>query len=328
MTTTVMLRRHLGALLAVCTLALPATATLAADYPTKPVRLLVGFAPGGPTDLAARLVAKHLGEDLGQQFIVENKPGAGGNIATKDAAAAAPDGYTGLVAGINLTINPWMTDDIHVDSRKDLMPVRIVAIAPTILVVRNDFPARDFAQFMQEVRAKPGQYNSAAPGSSPLLATELFSQQTGTRITPVPYKGASPAMVDLIAGHVDLSFATLGSVLPHIKSGKVRALAIAAPERDAQLPEVPTFAEQGMPDFRFDAWAGLLMPAGTPQAAIDTLAASLDKLAKSPQFEKQVLELGMKPVTDDSPQAFAKTIDQELELYRGLAGPVRAKMAR
>ncbi|AZW20390.1 Bug family tripartite tricarboxylate transporter substrate binding protein [Bordetella bronchiseptica] len=273
MTVSHVLRVAGRALLAACLLATPAVQ--AAGYPDRPVRLLVGFAPGGPTDLAARLVAKHLGADLGQAFIVENRAGAGGNIATKDAAGATPDGYTGLVAGINITINPWMTADMHVDSRKDLLPVRIVAIAPTILVVRNDFPARDFQEFLREVRKHPDTYNSAAPGSSPLLATELFSQQTGTRITPVP-----------------------------------------------------TFAELGMQDFRFDAWAGVLMPAGTPPAVIDTLARSLDKLAGSAEFEAQVLELGMKPVVQDSPSAFARTIDTELGLYKTLAQSVRGKIAQ
>lgn len=303
------------------------TPALAAGYPEKPVRLYVGFAPGGPTDLGARIIARHLGDDLGQPFIVENRAGAGGNIATQDAAAAPADGYTGLVAGINLTINPWMTD-IKVDSRKDLDPVRIVAIAPTVLVVRPDFPAKNFSEFMETVRQNPGKYNSAAPGSSPLLATELFSQQTGTRITPVPYRGAAPAMVDLMAGHVDLSFATLGSVLPHIKSGKVRALALAAPQRDEQLPDVPTFAENGMKDFRFDAWVAVAMPAGTPKEVIDTLAASLDKMARSESFAAQMLEIGMKPVIEDSPEGFAKTIDAELTLYKGLAESARGRIAQ
>ncbi|OWT63711.1 Bug family tripartite tricarboxylate transporter substrate binding protein [Candidimonas nitroreducens] len=300
----------------------------AADYPVKPVKILVGFAPGGPTDLIARLIAKSLSEDLGQPFIVENKAGAGGDIATQDAAAASPDGYTGLVAGINLTINPWMNESLHVDSRKDLLPVRIVAVAPTVLVVRNSFPAKTFAEFLQEVRKNPGKYNSAAPGASPLLATELFSRQTGTNIIPIPYKGAAPAMTDLMAGHVDLSFATLGSVLPLIKSGKVKALAVASPSRDPQLPNVPTFAEQGMKDFKFDAWDGLVMPAGTPQPIINKLAKSLAKMAKSPEFKKATLQIGMAPVLESSPQAFAKTIDTELKLYKVLAVSVRKKIAR
>lgn len=305
-----------------------ATAPLAAGYPDKPVRIVVGFAPGGPTDLAARLIAKHLGEDLGQTFVVENRPGAGGNIATNEAARAAPDGYTGLVAGINLTINPWMTDDLKADTRKDFRPVRVVAIAPTVLVVRNDFPAATFQEFLAQVKANSGKFNSAAPGSSPLLAAILFSQQAGADVVPVPYKGAAPAMVDLMAGHVDLSFATLGSVLPHIKSGKVRALALAAPQRDEQMPDVPTFAELGMPDFRFDAWAGLVVPAGTPDAVVDVLARSLDKLAASPEFAAQALDLGMKPVVDGSPAAFGRIIADELALYEPLAKSARQALAK
>ncbi|MCD0503240.1 Bug family tripartite tricarboxylate transporter substrate binding protein [Bordetella petrii] len=305
-----------------------APAAYAQPYPSQPINLIVGFPAGGPTDLIARLIGQHLGTDLGQKVIVENKAGAGGNIGTKAAATSKPDGYTGLVASLNLTINPWMTTELDVDSRKDLMPVRTVAVAPTVLVVSNDFPARNFNEFLAAVRQAPDKYNAAAQGSSPLLAAELFTQLTGTVITPVPYKGAAPAMVDLIAGHVDMSFATLGSVLPHIKSGKVRVLAVASPQRYVLLPDVPTFAEEGMPDFRFDSWTGLLMPAGTPPAVIDKLKASLDKLAASPEFEKQVLEMGMTPVVQDTPEDFAKVIDQELVLYEKLAAAARKKVEK
>lgn len=305
-----------------------APAAMAETYPSQPVNLVVGFPAGGPTDLIARLVAQHLGSDLGQKFIVENKGGAGGNIGTKTAARAKPDGYTGLIASLNLTINPWMTEGLDVDSRKDLMPVRTVAVAPTVLVVRNDFPAKNFSEFVQAVRAAPNKYNAAAQGASPLLAVELFTQLTDTEITPVPYKGAAAAMVDLIAGHVDMSFATLGSVLPHIKSGKVRVLAVASPERYVLLPDTPTFVEEGMPDFRFDSWTGLVMPAGTPEAVIDTLKTSLDKLVASPEFEKQVWEMGMTPVMQDTPADFAKTIDRELVLYEKLAASASKKVEK
>jgi tripartite-type tricarboxylate transporter receptor subunit TctC len=306
--------------------ALTATTAHAGTYPEKPVRLLVGFAPGGPTDVGARVIAEHLSDDLKQPFIVENRPGAGGNIATQDVAAAAPDGYTALVAGINLTINPWMTD-IKVDSGKDLEPVRIVAIAPTVLVVTPNFPANNFTEFMDAVKRNPGKYNSAAPGSSPMLATVLFNQQTGARITPVPYKGAAPAMIDLMGGHVDLSFATLGSVLQHIKSGKCRALAIAADERDPELPDVPTFAELGLKDFRFDAWVAVAVPAGTAKTVIDTLSSSLDKMAHSTAFEQKMLKIGMKAVVDSSPEKFGQTIKAELDLYKGLAESIRKQPA-
>lgn len=304
-------------------------AAMAADpYPSEPVKLIVGFSAGGPTDLIARLIAEHLGTDLGEKFIVENRAGAGGNIATKAAARSKPDGYTGMVASLNLTINPWMTADIDVDTRKDFMPVRTVAIAPTVLVVNNDFPAKNVKEFLETVRQSPDKYNASAQGSSPLLAAELFTELTGTKITPIPYKGAAPAMVDLIAGHVDMSFATLGSVLPHIRSGKVRVLAVASPERYVLLPDTPTFAESGLPDFSFDSWTGLVMPAGTPPAVIEKLKVSLDKLVVSPKFEKQVHEIGMTPVLKDSPEQFAKTIDKELKLYEKLAASARKKVEK
>jgi len=314
------------ALIPFCLSMMAAPVAMADTYPSKPVDLIVGFPAGGPTDLIARLVAQHLGTDLGEKFIVENKGGAGGNIGTKAAARARPDGYTGLIASLNLTINPWMTEGLDVDSRKDLMPVRTVAVAPTVLVVSNDFPAKNFSEFVEAVRQAPNKYNAAAQGASPLLAVELFTQLTHTEITPVPYKGAAAAMVDLIAGHVDMSFATLGSVLPHIKSGKVRVLAVASPERYPLLPDTPTFAESGMPDFRFDSWTGLVMPAGTPESVIDTLKVSLDKLVASPDFVKQLQEIGMGPVLNDTPADFAKTIDRELVLYEKLAASARKKV--
>ena len=316
-------RRALIAFAGALALAAPLVAAADTDYPSKPVRVVVGFAPGGPTDIVARLVAKHLAGDLGQPFVIDNKAGAAGNIGTAEAAKAAPDGYTALVAGINLTINPYMTDDLKVDSRKDLKPVKMVAITPTVLVVRNDFPASNLKEFMAEVRKNPGKYSSAAPGSSPMLATVLYNQLTQSQITPVPYKGAAPAMTDLIAGHVDLSFATLGSVLPHIKAGKVKALAVATPERDAMLPDVPTFAESGMKGFRFDAWVGLVMPAKTPDDVVARLSKSLDKLVASKAYEEQLANAGLTPVKGGTPASYAKAIDEELSLYEKLAAKAR-----
>lgn len=231
------------------------------------------------------------------------------------------------MTGINLTINPYMTDDLKVDSRKDLKPVKIVAITPTVLVVRNTFPASNLKEFAAEVRKNPGRYSSAAPGSSPMLATVLYNQLMQSEIVPVPYKGAAPAMTDLIGGHMDLSFATLGSVLPYIKSGKVKALAVATPQRDAMLPDVPTFAEFGMKDFRFDAWVGLVMPAKTPDDIVAKLSKSLDKLVVSKIYEEQLGNAGLTPIKGSTPASYAKVIDEELALYKKLAAKARGTVA-
>lgn len=308
-------------------LSLASLPALAQPYPAKPVRVVVGFAPGGPTDIVTRLVAKHLSEDLGQAFVVDNKAGAAGNIGTTYVAKAPNDGYTLLVAGINLVINPYVTTDIKVDSRKDFRAVKLVSTAPTVLVVRNNFPAADFKAFVAEVRANPGKYSGATPGAT-TLATALYNELANSRIVLVPYKGAAPALTDLMAGHVDLSFATLGSVLPQIKAGKIRALAVASPQRDPMLLEIPTFAESGLPNFRFDAWSGVLVPAGTPDEVVTRLSQSLDKLLAHPAYAQQLADAGLRPVPAGSPADFAKLIDEELTLYEKLAAQANAAVSR
>lgn len=307
--------------LAAIGLAVPLAAQAA--YPERPVKLVVGFSAGGPTDIAARLVAKHLGQDLQQPFVIENKAGAGGNLATIEVAKSASDGYTGMVSGMNLTINPFMTEGLKVDSKRDFMPVRLFATSPTILVVRKDFPASNFEEFVKELKKKPGQYNASAQGASPVLAIELFKNRTGTDITSVPYKGAAPAMIDLVAGHVDLSFASLGSVMPHIQSGKVKALAIASAVRHKDLPNVQTFTEVGMPDFRFDSWVGMLFPKGTSADVIDKVDASIAKLVGQSDFAAALDKAGMEPVLQSSPASFSQLISQEMQLYQKLAAGIK-----
>lgn len=290
-----------------------------AEFPEKPVKLVVGFSAGGPTDIAARLVAKHLGEDLKQPFVIDNKAGAGGNLATNEVGKSRADGYTAMVSGMNLTINPFMTEGLKVDSRQDFEPVRVFATSPTILVVRKDFPAENFAQFVQELKSHPGKYNASAQGASPLLAIQLFKTSTATDISSVPYKGAAPAMIDLVAGHVDLSFASLGSVMPYLQAGKLKALAIAAPARHKDLPQVQTFTEVGMPDFRFDSWVGLLFPKGTPESVRQKVDASIAKLVGKAEFAKTLDKAGMEPVKDSTSASFKQLIDQEMQLYKRLA---------
>lgn len=290
-----------------------------AEFPDRPVKLVVGFSAGGPTDIAARLLAKHLGEDLKQPFVIDNKAGAGGNLATNEVARSRADGYTGMVSGMNLTINPFMTEGLKVDSQQDFEPVRVFATSPTILVVRKDFPAENFAQFLQELKKNPGQYDASAQGASPVLAIQLFKTRTGTQISSIPYKGAAPAMIDLVAGHVDLSFASLGSVMPYLQSGRLKALAIAAPARHKDLPQVPTFTEVGMPDFRFDSWVGVLFPRGTPPGVLQKVDASLAKLVGTGEFARALDKAGMEPVTDSTPASFKQLIDKEMQLYKRLA---------
>jgi len=306
-------------------LALSAPLAALAEFPERPVKLVVGFSAGGPTDIAARLIAKHLGEDLKQPFVIDNKAGAGGNLATNEVAKSRADGYTGMVSGMNLTINPFMTEGLKVDSQQDFEPVRVFATSPTILVVRKDFPAENFAQFLQELKKNPGKYDASAQGASPVLAIQLFKTSTGTDIASIPYKGAAPAMIDLVAGHVDLSFASLGSVMPYLQSGKLKALAIASPARHKDLPQVPTFTEVGMPDFRFDSWVGLLFPKGTPPAVLQKVDASMAKLVGTSEFAKALDAAGMQPVKDSTPTAFKQLIDQEMQLYKRLAAGLDKK---
>ncbi|MFC7208380.1 Bug family tripartite tricarboxylate transporter substrate binding protein [Comamonas endophytica] len=306
-------------------LAMAAPSAALAQYPERPVKLVVGFSAGGPTDIAARLLAKHLGENLKQPFVIDNKAGAGGNLATNEVARSRADGYTGMVTGMNLTINPFMTEGLKVDSQQDFEPVRVFATSPTILVVRKDFPAENFAQFLQELKKNPGKYDASAQGASPVLAIQLFKTSTGTDISSIPYKGAAPAMIDLVAGHVDLSFASLGSVMPYLQSGKLKALAIAAPARHRDLPQVQTFTEVGMPDFRFDSWVGLLYPKGTPPEVLQKVDASMARLVGTSEFAKALDAAGMQPVKDSTPASFKQLIDQEMQLYKRLAAGLDKK---
>jgi tripartite-type tricarboxylate transporter receptor subunit TctC len=253
---------------AACVATLGVSAALAqpAPYPQQPVKLVVGFAAGGPSDLVARAFADQAAKSLSQTFIVENKPGANAVLATEAVAAAKPDGHTLLAAATNHTMIPALyAGRIKFDAAKSFTPVCTFAGSATVLVVGPSLPVKSVGEFLERVRAKPGSATYATPGlgSSPHLATETFRKLTGVSMVHVPYKGAAPAVTDLIGGQVDLSFATVGSVLPHIKSGKLTALAVAARQRSVLLPQVPTFDEAGVKGFVVDTWYGLMAPAGT-----------------------------------------------------------------
>lgn len=299
-------------------------ASAADTYPSRPARLIVGFAVGGPTDIVARVIANDLGKDLGQTFVVENRPGANATIAASMVARAAPDGYTGLIAATNHTINAVLYPDLPFKSVDDFAPVAAVAVAPTVLIVNKDFPASNLNEFLRVLRANPDKYSyaSAGSGGTPHLSAELFKKLTHTSIMHVPYKGAAPAVSDVMAGHVAMSFATLGSVLPQIKAGQVRALAVAAPQRSPLLPDVPTFAESSdepeLKQFRLDSWYGLMMPKGTPPAIVDRLAQALQRAARTPEFAAQMATAGLQPITDSDPRRFEQQLRDEVTLFADL----------
>lgn len=310
-------------------LALLATAATAqtAGYPGQPVKLVVGFAAGGPSDIVARAFGDHAAKPLGQPVIVENKPGANAVLATEAVAAARPDGLTLLAAATNHTMIPALYGGrIKFDAAKSFVPVCTLASSPTVLVVGPSLPVKTVAEFIERVKAKPDSATYATPGqgSSPHLATEQFRKLTGVSMVHVPYKGAAPAVTDLLGGQVDLSFATVGSVLPHIRSGKLKALAVASRQRSALLPEVPTFDEAGVKGFAIDTWYGLLAPAGTPADAIRLLTREATEFARSTAVRERLAGAGLEPASVCG-DAFAAQIAREIDTNARVARELNLK---
>jgi tripartite-type tricarboxylate transporter receptor subunit TctC len=297
------------------------------DYPQQPVKIVVGFAAGGPSDLVARAFADQAAKSLGQTFIVENKPGANAVLATEAVAAAKPDGLSLLAAATNHTMIPALyTGRIKFDAAKSFSPVCTLASSATVLVVGPALPVKSVGEFLERVRAKPGSATYATPGlgSSPHLATETFRKLTGVSMVHVPYKGAAPAVTDLIGGQVDLSFATMGSVLPHIKSGKLTALAVASRQRSALLPQVPTFEEAGVKGFVVDTWYALMAPAGTPAEVIRVLEREAGEFGRSPGMRERLLGAGLEPETVCGPP-FAAQVAREIDVNTRLARELNLK---
>lgn len=288
------------------------------NYPHQPVRLVVGFSAGGPTDVAARFIAHGLSQSMGNPVVVENKAGANATIAADQVAHAKPDGYTILMAASNHTINAVLYKNLKFDSDKGFVPITAVAVAPTVLVVNPKFPAKNYAEFVALMKANPDKYSyaSAGSGGTPHLSAEMFKLLTKTSIAHIPYKGAAPAVTDLMGGQVDMSFATLGSVLPQIRAGQLRAIAVAAPIRSRLLPDVPTFEESGLKNFRLDSWYGLMAPAGTPKPVIDRLYAEIVKTISTSDYKEKLELAGLEPVLDSNPQKFAEQIRGEISKFR------------
>jgi tripartite-type tricarboxylate transporter receptor subunit TctC len=286
----------------------------AQNYPTKPVRFYTPYPPGGTTDILARLLGTKLQQSLGQPFLVEPKPGAGGNVGTAFVAKAPADGYTILMGASGpLAINATLFKDLPYSPEKDLAPVIHVASVPLVLVVHESFPAKSFKEFLDLAKAKPDahSYASAGNGTPQHLSGELLKIMTGAKIAHVPYKGSGPAINDLIAGHIPIAFESLIPILPHLKGGKVRALAVTSPKRSPLLPDVPTLDEAGVKGYESIAWYGVVAPGKTPKPIIDKLNAEMTKALKQPDVKQRLTELGSAEV-HGTPEQFGAFIKSEI----------------
>ena len=258
----------------------------AQTFPLKPIRLVVPFAPGGSSSIVARAVALEMEKGLGQPIIIDNKGGGGGNVAMQEVARADPDGYTLIIGHVgSLAMNPFMYDKLPYDVERDFAPISLLAIVPAIFVVHESVPAKDLREFVALAKAQPGKlfYGSAGNGSAGHLAMEYLKQATGMDIQHVPYKGTGPNIIDLVAGRTQAASAGTPPLMPHVKAGKLRVIAVGTPKRLATLPDVGTVAEQGYPGFETSQWYGLNAPAKTPEAIIKRLADEAAKAAKSPK---------------------------------------------
>lgn len=289
-------RRRLLAVLTVSLAAMLAFPAQAA-YPDKPIRMIVPFAPGGGNDLLARAIAPKLGELLGQTIVVDNRPGAGGNIGAAEVAKAAPDGYTILMASNQVVINPSLYPNMSFDVMKDLVPVGILANVQFVLVANPGVAAKTVPELIALAKKSPSSLHHATPGSGTPqhLAAELFNTTTGVLLVHVPYKGTGPAVVDLLGGQVQLAFATLPSVKQHIDSGKLRALAMTGSKRSPLLPAVPTIEESGVRGYEASTWYGILAPAGTPPAVLQLLASALSRTVQDKDVQAKLIAQGFEP---------------------------------
>ncbi|HEX9674076.1 MAG TPA: tripartite tricarboxylate transporter substrate binding protein [Burkholderiales bacterium] len=291
--------------------AVPGTDARAADYPTKPIRLLVGFAPGGGTDTTARAISQKLTASLGQQVVVDNRPGVSGNIAAEITVNAPADGYTVLLSTIAaLAVNPSLLKKMAFDPVKDLAPVTRAADSTNFLVVHPSVPAKSVKDLIALAKAKPLNCGSSGVGGAGHLALELFNLQAGTKIVHVPYKGGGPAIIDLLAGNINLIFATGASSINHVKAGKIRALAVTTAKRSALAPELPTIAEAGLPGFEANNWNGVVVPAKTPRAIINRLNKEFAAALSLPDIKQFLFNQGL-DAAPGTPEAFGAYIKSE-----------------
>jgi tripartite-type tricarboxylate transporter receptor subunit TctC len=300
----------------------------AADYPARAIRMVVPFPAGGTTDILGRIAGQKITEALGQQVIIDNRGGAGGNIGTELVAKAPPDGYTLLTdPGSTLTINPHAYSKLGFDPVKDFAPITILAEVPNILEVHPALPVKNVKELIALAKSKPGQINYASTGAgqSTHLSMELFKSMAHIDINHIPYKGSAPALVDLIGGQVTVMFDNMPTSLPHVKAGKLRALAVSTTKRSFALPQLPTVAESGLPGFEVSVWFAVLAPAATPRDIVQKLNAVLVKALQSPDVKQRLAEQGAEPV-GNTPEQFAATIQRDLAKWAKVVKDANVKL--
>jgi tripartite-type tricarboxylate transporter receptor subunit TctC len=298
-------------------LAFAGAAAAQSNFPTRAVTLTVGFAPGGGTDTAARIIAKKLGDNIGQPVIVENKAGAGGNIAAQHIATAAPDGYTIHLTSVGpMSVAPAMTRNLPYDPKRDIAPITMGVVFPNVIVVHPSVPAKNLAEYVALAKSKPGELNYASSGigGAGHLTGELFKQRAGIDIVHVPYKGGGPAMTDLLGGRVTMYPSVPSTAAPHVEAGKLRALATTGARRTATMPNVPTVAESGYPGFEATNWYAFVAPAKTPKEILDFWNREIVKALQDPQVKSELLKHGLEPMPGTR-EELARYIDKETETW-------------
>ncbi len=307
------------------------SAHAANDYPTQPIRVIVPFAPGGSTDIVARIVVQEMSKIIGKSMVIENKAGAGGAIGAAEAARAKPDGYTLSIATVStMAVNPaCRPDDLTYDPVKDFAPVSNFVNTPNVVEVHPSFPASNFKEFVEELKKNPKEYSYASPGVCSIahLMGEAFKQQLGVEISHVPYKGAGPALTDVVGGQVKVMFDNLPSSMPNIQSGKLKPIVLAWPERIKDLPNLPTYAEEGHPDLNNGVFYGLLAPAGTPKEIIEKLNSVATEALKAPNVVAALDKQGAIP-DPGSPEHFAEEIKKQYDIAKEIVKNGNLQMKR
>ena len=318
---------RLGLLRAAALLLLSCTLAGAQEYPSKPIRLIIPFPPGGSNDVVGRMIATQMSEKLGKQVIVDNRAGAGGVIGTEVAAGSPPDGYTLLIVSIAHAVNPWLYK-LKYDPIKSFAPIAVLASGPNVLAISPTLPVNSVKELVELAKQKPGelQYASAGVGSFQHLGGELFKLEAGVDILHVPFKGGGPAMIDVIGGHTKLVFSSLVQTTPHIRSGKLKAIGVGGKTRSPILPDVPTIAEAGVPTYEAVNWWGIVAPAGTPPAIIEKLHKVAAEVQASPETQKQFENEGASVVQMSTPE-FAKFMESEIHKWERVVkeGKIKAE---